>query len=127
MTRTPMLLMLAAAAALAGCNKESHTIVAGPPGDDANAAKNANVQLPPSIVATKLYRCADNSVVTVDYLSDNKSANVKAGKEGSVVQVTAPEAGQPMTAAGGYSVEGSATGSSAKIAVPGHASQTCNA
>lgn len=127
MTRTPLLLMLAAAAALAGCNKESHTIVSGPPGDDVNAAKNANVQLPPSITATKLYRCADNSVVTVDYLSDNKSANVKVGKDGSPVQVAAPAAGQPMTAAGGYSVDGSATSSSAKIAVPGHASQTCNA
>ena len=66
MTRTPLLLTLAAAAALAGCNKQSHTIVAGPPED--NTAVNANVQLPPSIVATKLYRCADNSVVTVDYL-----------------------------------------------------------
>ena len=129
MTRTPMLLMLAAAAALAGCNKGSHTIVAGgPPGDDTNnTAANANVQLPPSIVATKLYRCADNSVVTVDYLSDSKSANVHVGKAASVTQVTAPEPGKPMTAAGGYSVEGSAKSSSAKIAVPGHPSQTCNA
>ena len=83
--------MLAAAAALAGCNKESHTIVSGLPANDVNAAKNANVQLPPSITATKLYRCADNSVVTVDYLSDNKSANVKVGKDGSPVQVTAPK------------------------------------
>jgi hypothetical protein len=32
-----------------------------------------------------------------------------------------------MTAAGGYSVEGSATASSAKIAVPGHAAQSCKA
>ena len=30
MTRTPLLITLAAAAALAGCNKENHTIVAGP-------------------------------------------------------------------------------------------------
>ena len=125
MTRT-LLITLAAATALAGCHK--HTIVSGPPGDnETNEVANANVQLPPSIVATKLYRCGDNSVVTVDYLSDNKSANVRAGKEGSSVQVTAPEAGQPMTAAGGYSVEGSATSSSAKISVPGHSGQTCNA
>jgi hypothetical protein len=125
MTRT-LLLTLAAAAALAGCHK--HTIVSGPPGEeDNNIVANANVQLPPSIVATKLYRCADNSVVTVDYLSDNKSGNVRAGKSTTSVQVTAPEAGQPMTAEGGYSVEGSATSSSAKIAVPGHAAQTCNA
>lgn len=128
MTRTPMLIMLAAAAALAGCNKENHTIIAGPPGDDTNnTAANANVQLPPSIIATKLYRCADNSVVTVDYLSDNKSANVHAGKDGALTQVASTEPGQPMTAAGGFSVEGSPTSSSAKIAVPGHPSQTCNA
>jgi len=125
MTRTPLLVMLAAATALAGCNK--HTIVAGPPDSETNSAAKANVQLPPSIVATKLYRCADNSVVTVDYLSDNKSANVHVGKASESTQVTAPEAGKPMTAAGGYSVEGSATSSSAKIAVPGHPSQTCNA
>jgi hypothetical protein len=129
MTRTPMLIMLAAAAALAGCNKENHTIVAGgEPGDpQANSAANANVQLPPSIIATKLYRCADNSVVTVDYLSDNKSANVHVGKAAASTLVTTAEPGKPMTAAGGYSVEGSPTASSAKIAVPDHASQTCNA
>ncbi|HSQ98676.1 MAG TPA: hypothetical protein VLM36_02045 [Sphingomicrobium sp.] len=128
MTRTPFILTLAAAAALAGCNKENHTIVAGPDVDDGNkVTANANVQLPPSILATKLYRCADNSVVTVDYLSDNKSANVHTGKTVAVTQVTAPEAGKPMTAAGGYSVDGSPTSSSAKISVPGHASQSCNA
>ena len=129
MTRTPLLLILAAAAALAGCNKKDHTIVAGgpPPDIDANSAANANIQLPPSIIATKLYRCTDNSVVTIDYLSDNKSANVHAGKGAASVQVTAEQPGQPMTAAGGYSVEGSPTSSSAKVAVPGHPSQTCNA
>ena len=129
MTRKPLMLMLAAAAALAGCNKENHTIVAGgEPGDNeaTNMAASANVQLPPSIIATKLYRCADNSVVTVDYLSDNKSANVRL-KEGGLTQVTATDPGKPMTAAGGYSVEGSPTSSSAKISVPGHPAQTCNA
>ena len=127
MTRKPLMLMLAAAAALAGCQK--HTIVSDPNRPDEvnnNTAGNANVQLPPSIVATKLYRCADNSVVTVDYLSDNKSANVRL-KEGGLTQVTATDPGKPMTAAGGYSVEGSPTSSSAKISVPGHPAQTCNA
>jgi len=67
-------------------------------------------------------------VVTVDYMSDNKSANVKAGKDGSPVQVTSVAAGQPMTSAdGAVSVEGSATGTSAKITIPGHPAQTCNA
>lgn len=128
MTRTTLLLTLAAAAALAGCQK--HTIVSDPnrPDELNNTAENANVQLPPSILATKLYRCADNSVVTVDYLSDNKSANVHVGKDSATsTQVTTDTPGKAMTAAGGYSVEGSPTASSAKIAVPGHPAQTCNA
>lgn len=115
--------MLAATAALAGCHK--HTIIAGSPDSgESNVATNAKIQLPPSIVGTKLYRCADNSVVTVDYLSDNKSANVHVGE--ATTPVTAAEAGKPMSAAGGYSVDGSPTSSSAKIAVPGHPAQTCN-
>jgi len=128
MTRTPFLMMLAATAALAGCNKESHTIVAGPDGENAtNVAANGPIALPPSIVATKLYRCADNSVVTVDYLSDNKSANVHLEKGAPVVQVAAAEAGQPMSAPGGYEIDGSASSPTAKIAVPGHPSQSCKA
>lgn len=127
MTRTALVLMLAAAAALAGCNKENHTIVAGPPDSgESNSAAKAKVELPPSIVATKLYRCADNSVVTVDYLSDNKSANVRSGKGGAVTQVTAAQPGQPMTAPGGYSVDGSPNSSSAKIAVAGQPVQSCD-
>ena len=129
MTRTPTLLMLAAAAALAGCNRESHTIVAGPDTGDnqANVAVNGPVALPPAVVATKIYRCADNKVVYVDWLSDGKSANIRTEQGGSPTQVTASAAGQPMSAAGGYSLEGSATSSSAKIGVPGHPSQSCKA
>src|SRR5690242_5075980 len=121
------LLMLAAAAALAGCNKESHTIVAGPPSYDDNVTANANIQLPPSIVATKTYRCADNAVVTVNYMSDNKSANVVAEKGAAPVHLTTEDPMKPMTAEGGYSVEGSPTSGSAKIAVPGHPAQSCTA
>ena len=128
MTRTPMFLMLAAAAALAGCNKESHTIVAGPDtGDAANAAANGPIALPPSVVASKIYRCADNKVVYVDWLSDGKSANIRTEQGGSPTQVTAAEAGQPMSAAGGYSLEGSATSGAAKIGIPGHPAQSCKA
>nr|AYC80419.1 hypothetical protein [uncultured bacterium] len=79
MTRTPLIIMLAATAALAGCNKQSDD-AGSPDSNESNSATKAPVQLPPSILATKLYRCADNSVVTVDYLSDNKSANVHVGE-----------------------------------------------
>jgi hypothetical protein len=126
MTRTPLLMMLAATAALAGCDKQSHTIVAGDPGDDVNnVAANGPIALPPSITAQKVYRCADNKVVYVDWLSDNKTVNIRTDKAGNPTQATAPAAGQPMTAPGGYSVEGTAQDSSIKVAVPGHPAQSC--
>jgi hypothetical protein len=86
--------MLAAAAALAGCNKEDHTIVAGgePEDNTANAVANANVQLPPSITASKSYRCADNKLVYVDWMSDG-SARVKNTREelGASVPAGSPD------------------------------------
>ena len=77
------MMMLVAAAALAGCNSEDHTIVSDPAGPDpmANAVANASsVQLPPSIQASKAYRCKDNSLIYVDWLSDG-SARVKKTRE----------------------------------------------
>ena len=102
MTRTPLLIALAATAALAACN-EDHTIVAGGPGDDqTNNAANATVELPPSIAASKIYRCSgDNSVVYVDWLSDQKTANVRTEENGAATQVTGAEAGKPLTGANG--------------------------
>jgi|SRR5437868_5278427 len=81
MTRTLLIITLAAAAALAGCNNSDHNIVAGEPGESTgNVAANANVQLPPSIASSKSYRCADNSLVYVDWMSDG-SARVKKTRE----------------------------------------------
>ena len=125
MTRTPLLITLAAAAALAGCGKDNHTIVGGSADNDVNAVANAPVALPPSVVSTKVYRCADDKVVYVDYLSDSKSANIRTDQGGSPTQVTTAESGKPMTAAGGYSLEGAASDASVKIAVPGHPAQSC--
>jgi hypothetical protein len=127
MTRTPLLLALAAIAALAGCNNSDHTIVAGPDGDVANQAPDTNtpVALPPSIASSKIYRCKDNSVVYIDWLSDNKSANFRANQNDVPVTLTAPEAGQPMVA-DGYSLTGTPSGS-VTLARPGKGSQSCSA
>ena len=125
MTRNSLILCLAAVAALAGCSKENHNIVAGPAdGDEANIAANAGVQLPPSIATSKVYRCADNSVAYVDWLSDNKSANLRSEANGSPTNVVAAEPGKPMTG-GGYSVTGSAKSSNITVVRPGHASTSC--
>ena len=89
MTRIPLLITLAAAAALAGC-KENHTIVAGGPDEGNNAtniATNGPVVLPPSITASKAYRCAANKLVYIDWMSDG-SARVKKTQDEPGTAVT---------------------------------------
>ncbi|HWI77093.1 MAG TPA: hypothetical protein VNS53_08445 [Sphingomicrobium sp.] len=128
MTRTPLLLALAATAALAGCNKENHTIIAGPDTDEGNSAPAVNepVTLPPSILTSKIYRCKDNSVVYIDWLSDNKSVNFRPSQDAVPVQLTASEAGKPMTAEG-YSLSGTSGAKSITLERPGKGSQSCSA
>jgi uncharacterized lipoprotein YajG len=126
MTRTPLCMLLAAAAALAGCNNDDHTIVAGPDeGEPTNAAANANVTLPPSIAASKIYRCADNDVVYVDWMSDG-TANIRAKKDDSPTHLAATEPGKPLTAPG-FSLNGTSSAPSVKIAVPGQSEENCKA
>jgi hypothetical protein len=106
MTRTLNLIVLAAAAALAGCNSEDHTIVSDPTGGPSNVAANADVKLPPAIVGSHKYRCKDNSLISIDWLSDGtaNSARVTAGD--TTVTVAQAEAGGPYTAADGASLTG---------------------
>lgn len=81
MTRNTLLITLAAAAALAGCDKKDHTIVGGPPGDEVNTTTaNAAVALPPSITGSKSYRCKDNKLIYIDWMSDG-TARVKKTRE----------------------------------------------
>ncbi|MGZ2412148.1 hypothetical protein ACUXST_001569 [Sphingomonas sp. F9_3S_D5_B_2] len=127
MTRTPLALCALAAAALAGCKPQTIDPNKDANGDQSNVAVNTDVALPPSIVASKIYRCADNKVIYVDYLSDNKSANIRTEQGGTPTQVTAPETGKEMTGAGGYSLTGNANAATATIAVPGHSAQSCKA
>ena len=125
MTRT-LTLAIAAAAALAGCNKEDQSAAQAAEAEAANAAAAAPVELPPSIAASKIYRCKDNSVVYIDWLSDNKSANVRTEKNGAPTQVKAAEAGEAMVAEG-YSLTGNATAGSVTLTRPGSGSQSCKA
>jgi hypothetical protein len=128
MTRTPLLLTLAAAAALAGCDNSEPIVVGGPASDPANQAPATNgpVELPPSIAASKKYRCKDNGIVQIDWLSDNKTANLRSEGEDSVVQLTAPEPGQPLTAEG-YSLTGTAQDSTVSLTRPGKGASSCKA
>lgn len=94
MTRKLTILSFVAAAALAGCNDSDQTITAGEPYDpQANAVQNLqNVQLPASITASHSYRCDDNSVVFIDWLSDD-TARIKADRNEVGTTVTKGEDG----------------------------------
>ena len=125
---TKLLLTLGLTAALAACNNSDHTIVADPTPDDGyNAAADANVVLPPAIKASKTYRCADNTIVHIDWLADGKSATARVGDAGTPVALAAPEAGQPMTAPDGSAIDGSADAASVRITLPGKSAQSCKA
>ena len=120
MTRT-LSLARVAAAALAGCNNE--TITSGPDDPMANQA-NAPVELPPAIAHSGIYRCKDNSVVYIDWLADNQTANLRAEKTGPATQLKSAVAGEPLVAEG-YSLTGSATATSVSLTRPGKGAQSC--
>ena len=127
----PALLRTAALAALvtlAACDTKPTTVVAGPPDDMADQLNSAKpVELPPAMEASKTYRCKDNSVVYVDWFTGGKQATVRSKKDGSPTMLKADDAGKPLTAAGGYSLSGSATAASVDVEMPGKGKQSCDA
>ena len=81
--------LLVAAAALAGCEQETIT-TQGPYDPNANLTNSSGpIELPPSIAASKTYRCKDNSLVYIDWLSDG-SARLKTSRT-DVGTPTTPE------------------------------------
>ena len=120
MTRTGFTFALVAAAALAGCNKEDHTIVAGPGADEENVVANADVKLPPAIVASGKYRCKDNSILSIDWLSDGTLNSARVTPPGgTAVTLAQAEAGGP------YSGEGASLTGDAKAASVTFNGQSC--
>lgn len=90
-----LLYIAIASAALMGCQKK--TIDPGAEKKEiaaANAAKAPKVVLPPSITATKTYRCKDNSLVYIDWLTDG-SARVKTAEADVGTSVVVGAEGTP--------------------------------
>ena len=85
MTKAPRILAVAAATllTLAACEQKQPEVVGGPAEDAVTKeAKNRPaVTLPAAIKTSKVYRCKDKSVVYVNYLDDNVSANVRDKEE----------------------------------------------
>ncbi len=120
------LLALVAVAALAGCKQKQPEVVDTNPDPMANTLATAKpVELPPAIKAEKTLRCKDNSLVYVTFFEGDKMAMVRTEQTGAATRLTAPEAGQPLTADGGWKMTGGP--SSVDITIPGKGSKTCHA
>ena len=92
--------------ALAACNNKP-IVVDGNPDPMKNAVAAAPpVQLPPAISASVLFRCKDQSVVTVDFLMGNMPARLHPTTAGEPVHLTAAMGGGPYTGPNGYSLTG---------------------
>lgn len=79
--------------ALAACNKSETPATSEA---DTAATTAAPVELPPAITASGTYRCADNTILYVDFLGKNEAADIRVGdKSATAVRVTAPVAEAP--------------------------------
>ena len=65
-----------------------------------------HVTLPPAVKASYVYRCADNSVIYVDFLSDDVTADLRRAQMGALTVLNAPAAGKDYSGAG-YKISGS--------------------
>lgn len=96
--------------------------------DDAEREARARtpIKMPPSIAATKQFRCADNTLAFVEFYSDDRSASVKTDPKATAVRVEAPTAGQTMVAEG-WSLKGGKADAKVVFSSPGHPKpQSCH-
>jgi hypothetical protein len=115
---------VAAFLSLAACNSEPEVVVAGGADPQAEALKTApKVELPPAIAASRTYRCKDNSLVFIDFYTNN-TAMYRTEKGGPATTLTAAQPGEPYTAEG-YSV--SANAATIDLTAPGKGSLSCKA
>lgn len=116
---------LAAIFVLGGCSNDPIQVGAADP--QANLVKNLSSQTPtptPSIKSSRAYRCKDNSLVHITFMSDDITAMVRDSEEEPPrVTLKAPAPGQSFVAEG-YSLSGSGTNVTYKS--PDSPSQTCH-
>ena len=127
MKSLPFLPAAAALLALAACNQSNKPeVVDANPDPMRNTLANApKAELPPAIKAEKTLRCKDNSLVYVTFFEGDKMAVVRTAKAGTPTQLTAPKAGDPLTAEGGWKLTG--TPAAIELTQPGKGAQSCKA
>jgi hypothetical protein len=112
----------AAALTLTACSGASQEETAAE-NNQAEKAEPAAADLPPSIQASRVYRCGDNSLVYVDFFTDNTAA-IRTEELGAPTKLAPTNGAGPFTAEG-YSV--AANEASTSITLPGKSALTCRA
>lgn len=128
MKHSSLFLAGAALLALSACNNRPTAEAVDPNSESVTnqaAAKAAPVELPPAIKAEQTFRCKDNSLVYVTFFEGDRQALVRTEPNGAPTTLRAANAGEPLTADGGYSMTG--TTESITLTLPGKAEQTCRA
>ena len=116
------LIVSAAFSGLIGCDSSSRQENGTTLQQGTRAVRGAGVELPPAIVGGHTYRCADNTVVAVDFLEGDKIALLHRPESTQPLRLTAEQAGAPFQA-NGYRVSGS--GKAIILESPGKAPQPC--
>jgi len=115
---------LAAILALGACSSEPETITAGGNDPQAEALNSAapveNLRM---IQASRTFRCKDNSLIYVDFYTDNTAA-ARTDKNGQATPLASSEGKPPFTAEG-WSVSDNAA--QVNITAPGKGTQSCKA
>lgn len=110
---------------LAACKPEPEVVDSVAPDPMETALKNAPaVELPPAIKASVSMRCQPgNALVFAEFFEGDKLVKLRTEKNGPATDLKAPEAGQPFTAEGGYTLTG--TDKSATVELPGKGKLSC--
>lgn len=114
-------LIAAALCTLSACNNNDQPEVVGGPADPmaAQLANAGEIELPPAVKESHQYRCKDNSLIFVDFMSDDKTLNLRTDRDSAPIKLTAAEPGEPFTAEGGYEVTGAGKQITANVAGKG--------
>ena len=113
MKKNLLILAPVAMLALAACNK-TETPAEGEAAAAA-AAPAAPIELPPSITASATYRCADNTILYVDFLGANIAADIRVGDK----TATATRVAQAVAAAPAADPAAGAAAPAAEVAPSG--------
>ncbi len=132
MQKPPLLLAACAASlSLAACQQKEPEVVQTSVDPQAEALKTAPpVELPPAIKVAKTYRCKDNSLVYISFMTDDVTVAVRdKQEEPPVATLKAPAPGQAFVGQGetgkGYALSGS--GDTVSYTSPDSGTQSCKA